>query len=111
MAEAWLADYFQWEFDRLTTPPLDLRGTEFELKVWHALLRIPLVQTTTYGQMAVELGISNGARAVGGANRRNPVSLIVPCHRVIGQNDLLVGYGGGLEVKKALISHEKRTDS
>jgi O-6-methylguanine DNA methyltransferase len=109
MAEAWLADYFQGEFDRLSVPPLDLRGTEFELKVWHALLRIPLGHTTTYGQMAIELGLSNGARAVGGANRRNPVSLIVPCHRVIGRNDSLVGYGGGLEVKKALISHEKKT--
>ena len=104
----WLANYFQGEFDRLTTPPLDLRGTEFELKVWQALLQIPLGQTTTYQRLAIELGIPKGARAIGGASRRNPVTLIVPCHRVIGQNGALVGYGGGLEVKRALISHEKR---
>ena len=104
----WLANYFQGEFDRLTTPPLDLRGTEFELKVWQALLQIPLGQTTTYQRLAIELGIPKGARAIGGASRRNPITLIVPCHRVIGHNGALVGYGGGLEVKRALISHEKR---
>jgi len=107
MAGEWLTDYFQGKFDRLKTPPLDMRGTEFELKVWKELLRIPLGQTRSYKQVAIELGIPKGPRAVGGANRRNPVSLIVPCHRVIGQNDSLVGYGGGLEVKKALISHER----
>ncbi|UCH94902.1 MAG: methylated-DNA--[protein]-cysteine S-methyltransferase [Candidatus Aminicenantes bacterium] len=107
MTGEWLTDYFSGEFERLTTPPLDLRGTEFELKVWHALLRIPLGETVTYQHLAAELGIPKGSRAVGGANRRNPVSLIVPCHRVIGQNGSLVGYGGGLEVKKALISHER----
>jgi len=103
----WLANYFQREFHRLTTPPLDLRGTEFELKVWQALLQIPLGQTTTYQRLAIELGIPKGARAIGGASRRNPITLIVPCHRVIGHNGALVGYGGGLEVKRALISHEK----
>ncbi len=102
----WLNDYFAGEFDRLNTPPLDMRGTDFELKVWRALLRIPLGQTISYQQLAVEVGIPKGARAVGGANRRNPVSFIVPCHRVIGQNGLLVGYGGGLDVKQALIAHE-----
>jgi O-6-methylguanine DNA methyltransferase len=104
---AWLEAYFQGDFDNLTIPPMDLRGTEFELKVWHALLRIPLGRTAAYHELAIQLGIPKGARAVGGANRRNPVSLIVPCHRVIGQNHALVGYGGGLEVKKALLLHEK----
>ncbi len=104
----WLADYFQGNFSRLTTPPLDLRGTEFEIKVWRALLRIPFGQTISYQSLANDVGTPNGARAVGGANGRNPVSLIVPCHRVIGQNGSLTGYGGGLEVKKALIAHEQQ---
>jgi len=69
----------------------------------------PLGQTTTYQRLATELGIPKGARAIGGASRRNPITLIVPCHRVIGHNGALVGYGGGLEVKRALISHEKGT--
>jgi O-6-methylguanine DNA methyltransferase len=102
----WLNNYFSGEFERLTAPLLDMRGTEFELKVWQALLLIPLGQTISYQQLAVWVGKPKGARAVGGANRRNPVSIIVPCHRVIGQNGLLVGYGGGLDVKEALITHE-----
>ena len=106
-AGEWLTDYFQGKFKQLKTPPLDMRGTEFELKVWKELLKIPLGQTRSYQQVAIELGMPKGSRAVGGANRRNPVSLIVPCHRVIGQNDSLVGYGGGLEVKKALLYHER----
>ena len=107
MTREWLARYFSGEFDRLVSPPLDLRGTGFELKVWEALLRIPLGRTVTYGGLAIELGSPGGARAVGSASRRNPVSLIVPCHRVIGHNGSLVGYGGGLEVKKALLSLER----
>ncbi|MCP5051204.1 MAG: methylated-DNA--[protein]-cysteine S-methyltransferase [bacterium] len=107
MAEQWVRGYFNGDFDGLTLPPLDLRGTQFERKVWQCLLRIPLGETSTYQSLAIELGTPNGARAVGGANGRNPVSLMVPCHRVIGQNHSLVGYGGGLEVKKSLISHEK----
>ncbi|MGD2089917.1 MAG: methylated-DNA--[protein]-cysteine S-methyltransferase [Candidatus Aminicenantes bacterium] len=104
----WLNNYFSREFHRLGAPPLDMRGTEFELKVWQALQRIPLGQTISYQQLATRVGIPQGARAVGSANRRNPVSIIVPCHRVIGQNGSLVGYGGGLEVKEALIAHEIR---
>jgi O-6-methylguanine DNA methyltransferase len=102
----WLINYLSGEFDRLSTPPLDMRGTEFEIKVWQALQRIPLGQTISYQLLAARVGIPKGARAVGSANRRNPVSIIVPCHRVIGQNGLLVGYGGGLDVKQALITHE-----
>ena len=105
-AEKWLAQYFQGNFNDLVTPGLDMRGTEFELKVWAGLRRIPLGETWSYGELASALGVPGGARAVGGANRRNPVSIIVPCHRVIGHNDKLVGYGGGLDMKKALLSHE-----
>jgi O-6-methylguanine DNA methyltransferase len=105
-AATWLKYYFSGRFDELEPPDLDLRGTEFELRVWSVLRQIPLGQTITYGELARSLGVPGGARAVGNANRRNPVSLIVPCHRVIGQNKSLVGYGGGLEVKKKLISHE-----
>ncbi len=102
----WVADYFRGDFDDLVSPELDMRGTEFELKVWTGLQRIPLGETCSYGELAAALGVPGGARAVGGANRRNPVSIIVPCHRVIGHNDTLVGYGGGLDIKKALLSHE-----
>lgn len=104
----WLINYFSGEFEHLSTPPLDMRGTEFELKVWRTLQVIPLGQTISYQQLAVRVGKPKGARAVGSANRRNPVSIIVPCHRVIGQNGLLVGYGGGLDVKQALITHERK---
>jgi O-6-methylguanine DNA methyltransferase len=106
MTAEWLRRYFSREFDGLSAPPLDLRGTSFELTLWQALLRIPLGQTRTYQELAIELGIPKGARAVGGASRRNPVALIVPCHRVVGHNGRLVGYGGGLDVKQALIAHE-----
>jgi O-6-methylguanine DNA methyltransferase len=106
----WLNSYFSGKFDRLITPPLDMRGTGFELKVWQALQEIPLGQTISYQQLAARVGNPKGARAVGSANRRNPVSIIVPCHRVIGQNGLLVGYGGGLDVKQALITHERKNN-
>lgn len=105
-AAQWLGRYFASDFDHLVIPSLDLRGTEFELKVWQYLLIIPMGKIATYGDMSDDLGLKNGARAVGGANGRNPVSLIVPCHRVIGQNGVLTGYGGGLDVKEKLLLHE-----
>lgn len=105
-AAQWLDRYFSSDFQHLVVPSLDLRGTGFELKAWHYLLTIPLGETASYGDMSKELGLKNGARAVGGANRRNPVSLIVPCHRVIGHNGVLTGYGGGLDVKEKLLLHE-----
>lgn len=105
-AEEWLKNFFAGEFAGLTVPPLDMRGTVFELKVWQALLRIPLGKTVSYRGLAEELGVPGGSRAVGGASRRNPVSIIVPCHRVIGSNGSLVGYGGGIEMKRALLAHE-----
>lgn len=105
--EQWLAAYFLGHFQLLVPPALDLRGTPFELKVWQALLSIPLGETFSYIQLATLIGNPFASRAVGGANRRNPVALIVPCHRVIGQNNTLVGYGGGLDIKQALLFHEK----
>jgi len=87
---------------------LDLapRGTEFQHEVWSALLEIPFGQTTSYGALAAKLGRRGAARAVGLANGSNPIGLIVPCHRVIGSDGSLTGYGGGLPLKRALLVHE-----
>jgi O-6-methylguanine DNA methyltransferase len=102
----WLSAYFEGAAADL--PPLDLRGAAFELRVWTALRRIPSGATSTYGAIAATLGAPGAARAVGAANGANPVSLIVPCHRVIGSSGTLVGYGGGLDRKKWLLDHEAR---
>lgn len=85
---------------------LDLTGSPFQLKVWQETLRIPYGKTLTYQELAIKLGNPNAFRAVGGANGSNPVSIIVPCHRVLGQNGKLVGYAGGLPRKKWLLEHE-----
>lgn len=87
--------------------PLDLRGTPFQKRVWKQLTRIPYGKTTSYGQIAARIGNPQAPRAVGMANNRNPVSLIVPCHRVVGASGKLVGYGGGLWRKKALLQLEE----
>lgn len=83
--------------------PLDLRGTEFQRKVWRALLRIVAGQTRSYGDIARQVGSPQAVRAVGAAVGRNPVSVIVPCHRVIGSSGALTGYAGGMERKRALL--------
>ena len=88
--------------------PLAPEGTPFQLKVWKALKRIPYGKTVTYGEIAKRIGNPKASRAVGAANGQNPLSIIVPCHRVIGQTGDLVGYGGGLSIKKALLDHERR---
>lgn len=85
--------------------PLDLHGTEFELRVWNALLEIPYGETRSYGELAQGLGDPGAARAVGGANGRNPVPIVVPCHRVVASNGL-GGYSGGDGVKETLLAHE-----
>jgi methylated-DNA-[protein]-cysteine S-methyltransferase len=85
---------------------LDLRGSEWELRVWNALLRIRYGESRSYGQIAAEVCTPAAARAVGLANGRNPVALIVPCHRVIGAGGGLTGYGGGLERKRSLLDLE-----
>jgi len=87
--------------------PLDLQCTQFQLRVWHALLRIPYGATESYRNIAVSLGCSNAVRAVGAANGANPIPIIVPCHRVIGSSGKLVGYGGGLPLKKRLLELER----
>ena len=86
--------------------PLAPHGTTFQRRVWAALRKIPYGETRSYGQLAAMIGSPKASRAVGGANNRNPICLIIPCHRVIGANGTLVGYGGGLPRKKQLLSHE-----
>lgn len=86
--------------------PLDLEGTRFQLAAWRSLANIPFGATTTYGQQAAALGIPTAARAVGMANGANPVCIVLPCHRVIGANGSLTGFGGGLHVKRWLLDHE-----
>ena len=84
-----------------------MRGTRFQKNVWEALLAIPFGETRSYGQLAKQLGNPRASRAVGAANGRNPVSIIVPCHRVIGSSGKLTGFAGGLEVKAHLLGLEK----
>jgi O-6-methylguanine DNA methyltransferase len=86
--------------------PFRLSGSPFELRVWAALQRIPFGETRSYGQLAAELGDPNLARAVGRANGANPISILVPCHRVIGANGTLTGYAGGLVMKERLLTLE-----
>jgi methylated-DNA-[protein]-cysteine S-methyltransferase len=86
--------------------PLDLEGTRFQLAAWRSLAEIPFGATTTYGQQAAALGIPTAARAVGAANGANPVCIVLPCHRVIGADGSLTGFGGGLPVKQWLLDHE-----
>jgi len=88
--------------------PLAPHGTPFQRTVWRALLDIPFGRTETYGALARRIGAGNAARAVGLANGHNPLGIIVPCHRVIGANGSLTGYGGGLERKRWLLAHEAR---
>jgi methylated-DNA-[protein]-cysteine S-methyltransferase len=102
-----LRAYFERELKNFDLP-LSLEGTEFQLRVWQNLLAIPYGQTISYGQLACRVGNPKGARAVGLANGSNPIPIIVPCHRVIGSNGSLVGYGGGLSNKKALLFLEKQ---
>ena len=87
--------------------PLLMVGTDFQRRVWKALIRIPYGATSTYGKIAEDIGIPRAVRAVGGAAGANPISIIVPCHRVIGSNGGLVGYGGGLPLKKWLLRLEQ----
>jgi len=86
---------------------VDTRGTPFQQRVWSALERIPFGTTTTYGKLAEELGDRRAVRAVGLANGANPISIIIPCHRVVGANGSLIGYGGGLARKEWLLAHER----
>ena len=103
-----LESYFNQGLQRFSVP-LDIRGTPFQKKVWQALLDIPYGQTRSYGEIAHAIGYPKASRAVGLANGTNPISIIVPCHRVIGSNGKLVGYGGGLNRKQTLLDLESGT--
>jgi methylated-DNA-[protein]-cysteine S-methyltransferase len=100
-----LHEYFIGERKDFTVK-LDLVGSEFQIKVWNELTKIPYGKTISYHELARRIGNANSFRAVGGANATNPVSVIIPCHRVLGTNGRLVGYAGGLKRKKWLLEHE-----
>ncbi|MEU4266351.1 methylated-DNA--[protein]-cysteine S-methyltransferase [Streptomyces sp. NPDC026092] len=97
--------YFAGELNRFELP-LKLIGTPFQLRVWELLCRIPYGETRSYGELAEELGNPGASRAVGLANGKNPVSIVVPCHRVVGASGSLTGYGGGLDRKRRLLAFE-----
>ena len=102
-----LDEYFAGRLQGFTIP-LSLEGTAFQLSVWQALQTIPYGVTASYGAIAQKIKNPKASRAVGAANGQNPVSIIVPCHRIIGQSGKLVGYGGGLPIKEALLGLEHR---
>ena len=98
--------YLEGDLAAIGAVPADGDGSPFERRVWAALRRIPAGTTTSYGALAKALGLPGSARAVGLANGRNPIGIVVPCHRVIGADGSLTGYGGGLERKRWLLEHE-----
>lgn len=100
-----LTAYFAGDLQKFDLP-VSGHGTDFQKKVWIALMDIPYGETATYGEIARSIGQPTASRAVGMANGRNPISIIVPCHRIIGSSGKLVGYGGGLERKQTLLSIE-----
>jgi methylated-DNA-[protein]-cysteine S-methyltransferase len=104
-AESQLRAYFAGELTRFDLP-LSPRGTEFQRRVWDAVARVPYGSTTTYSAVAAALGRPSACRAVGAANGRNPLPIVVPCHRVVGASGSLTGYGDGLERKRALLDLE-----
>lgn len=103
--ETELGAYFTGTLTRFAVP-LDTPGTEWQHRVWAALLEIPYGTTTSYGALAARLGNPGGSRAVGLANGQNRVSIVIPCHRIIAANGTLQGYGGGLDRKRRLLDHE-----
>ena len=105
-AEQQLREYFQGQ-RQIFSLDLDFDGTEFQKKVWNALLTIPFGETRSYGDIARQIGIHKSVRAVGAANGKNPIPIVVPCHRVIGSSGKLVGFGGGIENKALLLNMEK----
>lgn len=107
-ARNWLDDYFAGN-PREIDFPLSPAGTAFQRRVWEILLTIPYGETTTYGTIAKQLGENMSAQAVGQAVGRNPISILIPCHRVVGAKGQLTGYAGGIENKKWLLRHEEET--
>ena len=107
--ERQLGEYFAGKRKTFSVA-LDMRGTRFQKNVWEALVAIPFGETRSYGQLAQQLGNPRASRAVGAANGRNPVSIIVPCHRVIGSSGKLTGFAGGLDIKARLLGLEKSAE-
>jgi methylated-DNA-[protein]-cysteine S-methyltransferase len=105
---ATLARYFAGDIEAIDSIPTKAKGSEFQLAVWKALREIPAGTTTSYGAIARKLGKPDAMRAVGLANGANPIAIVVPCHRVIGADGSLTGYGGGLDRKRWLLAHEDR---
>ena len=105
-AAAQLSAYFDGSLTDFDLP-LRTYGTAFQERCWAALREIPYGATVTYGEQARRIGNAKASRAVGGANHHNPISIIIPCHRVVGANGALTGYGGGLDMKAWLLSHER----
>ena len=101
-----LSGYFKGDLDALRTIDWRIAGTPFQRKVWNALPKIPAGTTMTYGALATRLGSPNAMRAVGHANGSNPISVVIPCHRLIGANGALIKYGSGLARKRWLLAHE-----
>ncbi|RDX36376.1 methylated-DNA--[protein]-cysteine S-methyltransferase [Kangiella sp. HD9-110m-PIT-SAG07] len=105
LTKSQLQEYFKGKRQTFSIP-LESDGTDFQQNVWQTLLNIPFGETWNYGQLALSIGNKNASRAVGAANGKNPISIIVPCHRVIGANGTLTGYAGGLSAKEWLLKHE-----
>lgn len=103
-----VAAYFAGDLQAIDTVPVKTGGTEFQREVWWALRRIPCGTSISYGELARRIGRPEAVRAVGMANGANPIGVVVPCHRVIGANGSLTGYGGGLERKRWLLDHERQ---
>ena len=106
-AEKELKEYFDGKRKKFTLP-LDLRGTDFQLRVWNVLREIPYGETRSYKEVALAAGNEKASRAVGMANNKNPILIVVPCHRVIGSNGAMTGFACGLDVKKKLLELEKK---
>ena len=105
LLECQLNEYFEGVRQSFDIP-LEPKGTEFQQEAWQALTEIPFGETRTYAQQAMVIGRPDAVRAVGGANSRNPISIVIPCHRVIGASGKLTGFAGGLKTKKFLLDHE-----
>ena len=106
---ATISRYFAGDLAAIDPIPVATGGTPFQRKVWQELRNIPCGTTTSYGELARRIGHPTAVRAVGAANGDNPIAVVVPCHRVIGSNGSLTGYGGGIERKRWLLDHEKRS--
>ena len=107
LAQQELKEYFAHERQSFSVPLYTMAGTSFQQEVWAGLKEIPYAKTCSYKELAEMINHPKAYRAVGNANNRNPISIIVPCHRVIGADKSLVGYGGGLDKKEWLLNHEK----